>query len=873
MKEYLFSKAVDQSLLKSGLTVPKEACEKMQVSLGVVLEKGQYRNISIKIDDKTFEAKFVNVNFAETITDRTVFQIRYSSQSEICLYLNSKYPQISEFIANHNSDEKLIIPSDIQESIDVYAIDGEMLEFKDKRSGSAVLEAFYKYLGPVNSLGGYERSYKLVLYKVLFESIRDGLPTSTDKIAELFRDYYIERIQQGKVPDINVSRAIADPVNSSVKDTLDVILKNPYNVIHQKGFMSIENDQGKEYFKLSSELNDVIDDHEIDKILDIVEQKLKLYYSSIDIGDGGKLREVIDKFINGYVDAKKGSFSGSPFGTFVRSEIPNAIYNTGIVDTQKYLITGSVGQGNWATIPWICIFDRSITTSATKGVYIVYLLSRTGDSLYLTFNQGCTDIKNIHGKAGAIKIMRQKAREIAARIDSRGFNTDENINLGQGLTDLGELYQKGTIFYKEYKRGLVPSEQVLREDLSKMMDIYKEYVGEKPKIELSDSTPVLRRDQNVSIKEDIEYIKKYIAAKGFSYNDGLIEDFYLSLKSKPFVILAGTSGTGKTRLVKLFAGAVGAYAKESGGNGRFKLVSVRPDWSDSTDLFGHTDLNGNYIAGAIIDFVKEAKENRDYPYFLCLDEMNLSRVEYYLSDFLSLIETRTNVNGEIKTYKLTLDKAAEKDYPDLYIPENLYVIGTVNMDETTFPFSKKVLDRANTIEFSYVDLIPSFSSDAEAAAPLNKGNDFFKSQYLVLGTDVKSEQQELARRVSVDLQSINKVLQQANAHVGYRVRDEIVFYMLNNDTAKLLDYDTAFDYEIMQKILPRIQGSSEGIKNMMCELFKMFAGDYSGFSQSYIWKQMDDYINKKSCKYTNSAKKLCYMMRRFEEDGFTSYWL
>ncbi len=735
-----------------------------------------------------------------------------------------------------------------------------------------ILSSFYKYLGPINSLGGYERSYKLVFYKSYCESLKRGEATTIEHIAGLFRDYYINRIHQGKVPDLNVSKAIANPEESTLKDVLDVILKNPFNVIQNKGFFRIEKKDGQDCFQMVPELAAVMNDAEIDKILDIVERKLKLYYSSIDNGAEGKLREVIDKFLNGYVEAKKGSFTGSPFGTFVRSEIPNAIYNTGLVDPQNYLITGSVGQGNWATIPWICIFDRSITTTATKGVYIVYLLSKTGESLYLTFNQGCTDIKNAHGKMGAIKIMRERAAEIAARIDSRGFNADEDIDLGQGLTDLGEMYQKGTIFYKEYKRGAVPSETELQQDLSKMMDIYREYAGVKPKT----STEVIyatKGEDALSIKGDIEQIKKYIAVKGFSYNDGLIEDFYLSLKSKPFVILAGTSGTGKTRLVKLFAGAVGAYAKESGGNGRFKLVSVRPDWSDSTDLFGHTDLNGNYIPGAIIDFVKEAKENREYPYFLCLDEMNLSRVEYYLSDFLSLIETRTNVNGEIKTYKLTLDKAAEKDYPDLYIPENLYVIGTVNMDETTFPFSKKVLDRANTIEFSYVDLLPNFSSSAEAVVPLNKGNDFFKSQYLVLGTDVKPEQQELAKRVSADIQNINKVLQQANAHVGYRVRDEIVFYMLNNDTAKLLDYDTAFDYEIMQKILPRIQGSSEGIKNMMCDLFKMFAGDYSGFSQSYIWKQMDDCINNKSCKYKNSAQKLCYMMRRFEEDGFTSYWL
>ena len=96
---------------------------------------------------------------------------------------------------------------------------------------------------------------------------------------------------------------------------------------------------------------------------------------------------------------------------------------------------------------------------------------------------------------------------------------------------------------------------------------------------------------NLSPKETIDYIKDFIVSKGFSYEGNLIENFYLSLKSKPFTILAGTSGTGKTKLVKLFAEAIGANEAK----GRYKMVSVRPDWSDGSDLFGHTDLNGNFI--------------------------------------------------------------------------------------------------------------------------------------------------------------------------------------------------------------------------------------------------------------------------------------
>lgn len=371
-------------------------------------------------------------------------------------------------------------------------------------------------------------------------------------------------------------------------------------------------------------------------------------------------------------------------------------------------------------------------------------------------------------------------------------------------------------------------------------------------------------EEEMKTKDILEKIKQYIAAKGFTYKDNLVENFYLSLKSKPFVILAGTSGTGKTKLVKLFAEAIGA---------NYKLVSVRPDWSDSSDLFGHVNLNNEFVPGAIIDYVKRAELDSGNPYFLCLDEMNLARVEYYLSDFLSIIETRHRNGNGIVTDEIILDKVAEKKYGKVILPDNLYVIGTVNMDETTFPFSKKVLDRANTIEFSYVDLVPDFEEEHDSIDPVSQKNDFLVTEYITLKADTDGKDRELIVKVCEELQDINMILQKANAHVGYRVRDEIVFYMLNNNDAELLNYEEAFDFEIMQKILPRIQGSSGAVKEMLCELFKKFAGDYTGLSQASISEQMQEYINGKNCKYRRSAEKICYMMRRFEEDGFTSYWL
>lgn len=603
-----------------------------------------------------------------------------------------------------------------------------------------------------------------------------------------------------------------------------------------------------------------------------------------------KLKELFYKFINEYSDelaeARAREDFKRPFGNLVRHDIAQMIQEK--VNRSIYKVKGSVGAGRWTDVPWIAVFDTRITSSAQRGVYIVYLLNKDTKELYLTLNQGATDVAQEGGSGSEGKLaftgiatasndkttgsLKAKADGIRNVICGRSKLESGAINTGS------KAYDAGCIYFKKYSLLSLPEDAELFDDLYRFVEAYRLYYElvfnqQKDEDKMITTVNNIGEINQMFIKDQIECIKRYIAGKGFTYSDDLIENFYLSLKSKPFVILAGTSGTGKTRLVRLFAEAIGATAE----NGRYKLVSVRPDWSDSSDLFGHVNLQGEFKPGAIIDFVKEASKNTDKPYFLCLDEMNLARVEYYLSDFLSIIETRkkNKETDEIVTDEIKLDMAAQAEYGGLYLPENLYVIGTVNMDETTFPFSKKVLDRANTIEFSYVDLNPDFSLEAEETEEIELGNDFLKAEYIVLKADVDAADYDYISKVCTELQDINRILQEANAHVGYRVRDEIVFYMLNNEKAKLLSYEEALDNEIMQKILPRIQGSGAAIKELLCELFKKFAGDYSGISQDSAWKQMKTYIetNEKNCKYKKSAEKICYMMRRFEEDGFTSYWL
>lgn len=738
-------------------------------------------------------------------------------------------------------------------------------------------QEFFDYLGKADSLVGYKKSYKLVFYKIFFERISDlGTVNVTDLVCD-FKDFYLKRKTAGLISDFDVDSTIANIEDSSFDSVYKLILKYPFNFIASKGFITLEKTGDEEYFKLNNKLFTELSQQDIDYILELVTQKISLYYGTID-KDSKKIDTFVNKILNEYIEAKQQVFAGNPMGNYFRNDIPETIYKTGIVDKNKYLITGSVGQGNWATIPWICIFDKSITTSATKGVYIVYLLSKDGNTLYLTFNQGCTDIRNKHNRNKTIEIMRNNAAQIVSRIDNRGFKSDEDIALGTGLTELGVLYQKGTIFYKAYHKGNVPEETELRDDLSKMIAIYKEYVEIISKDDTAEKeSTVTGGEKSLSIAEIVNNIKDYITAKGFNYTDGLIENFYLSLKAKPFVILAGISGTGKTRLVRLFAEAVGATE----ANSRYKMVAVRPDWSDSSDLFGHVDLNSRFIPGVIIDFIKQAEIDSKNPYFLCLDEMNLARVEYYLSDILSVIETRGFIDGKIVSAPLVsesyygADQNAAGKYGIVRLPENLYLVGTVNMDETTFPFSRKVLDRANTIEFSYVDLMPIINDYNENYSALNLDNSFLKTEYLLLKECCDSFDD--IQLYCAELQSINKILQQANAHIGYRVRDEFIFYLVNNKKYGLLAENEAFDNGLMQKILPRIQGSSAVIKSMLSDLFKYCAGDFSGYNE-----QTDNLSNRmhavlkesgRKIKYRRSAEKIELMTRRLEEDGFTSYWI
>ena len=331
----------------------------------------------------------------------------------------------------------------------------------------------------------------------------------------------------------------------------------------------------------------------------------------------------------------------------------------------------------------------------------------------------------------------------------------------------------------------------------------------------------------------IDNALKYIHAAGFTYSDELLKDYYICLKAKPFVILAGMSGTGKTQITRLFAKAIGAH---------FQLISVSSAWKSDADLLGYYDKTaGEFRETRFVTIIRHAlasyKQGKPDMYFICLDEMNLARVEHYFAKFLSAMEGTT-----VEDRKILLDGTGEV----LYWPPNLFFVGTVNMDETTFTFSDKVLDRANSIEFT-MSLDDIFAESVKRVPPdpmILTFPEFMAAKKDLFDPTVR----EVSKRWRGEIAALWKMLEPSNFHFGFRIRDEIELYIAN--AAGLLEERVAFDLSVKQKILPKISGRGDSLKMLLIN--------------------MQDYFTEK--KYRHSAKKVEEMKRRLIRDDFTGYY-
>lgn len=325
--------------------------------------------------------------------------------------------------------------------------------------------------------------------------------------------------------------------------------------------------------------------------------------------------------------------------------------------------------------------------------------------------------------------------------------------------------------------------------------------------------------------------------------------YITAIKSKPFLLLAGISGTGKSRIVRELARACwdegsGEYKAQKPKN--FQMVQVKPNWHDSSDLIGYVSRvsgKAEFVAGEFLKFVARAWEDTETPYFLCLDEMNLAPVEQYFAEYLSVIESRKSHEDGTVTTDPIVEKADEEWYFNLTasltsnedirkqfnkegicIPQNLIVVGTVNMDETTFSFSRKVLDRAMTIEMNEVDLHGGLTERNERIGKLGTAELVGSA---VEGMDVYNDYTNVCDIALDYLQKVNDVLEGTPFKVAYRTRNEFLLYVVNNlpyckdENGKDLEQGyvvaRALDEITSMKVLSRIEGDDTKISDKLLD--------------------------------------------------------
>lgn len=371
--------------------------------------------------------------------------------------------------------------------------------------------------------------------------------------------------------------------------------------------------------------------------------------------------------------------------------------------------------------------------------------------------------------------------------------------------------------------------------------------------------------------------------------------YITAIKSKPFLLLAGISGTGKSRIVRELARACWDEDSEEFKAQKpknFEMIQVKPNWHDSSELIGYVSrINGErYVVGPFLRFLVKAIQNPQTPHFLCLDEMNLAPVEQYFAEYLSVIESRkVNADGVVVTdpivdfeqtdaYKSLIDQLftddeerkaylTEENGKRLSLPANLIVVGTVNMDETTFSFSRKVLDRAMTIEMNEVNLDAGLTERYEHIGKLGYEELIGTA---VEGVDVYSDNQEVCDKALIYLKAVNAVLEGTPFKVAYRTRNEFLLYVVNNLPYNKDEEDNeltegyviarALDEVTNMKILSRIEGDDTKVTDGLLENLKRSITEE-------LTKISDEFAAEKSV----SLKKLDEMKQRLSS-GYTSFW-
>ena len=359
-----------------------------------------------------------------------------------------------------------------------------------------------------------------------------------------------------------------------------------------------------------------------------------------------------------------------------------------------------------------------------------------------------------------------------------------------------------------------------------------------------------------------------IEKSGLLFSQKTITRFIASLLTKPFVILSGLSGSGKTKLAQAFAQWI------CQDDSQYCIVPVGADWTNREPLLGFPNAlkPDEYIKpdNRVLDVIIQANSNPELPCFLILDEMNLSHVERYFADFLSVMESNESI-------PLFAEGTVNNGVPSkLRLPSNLFIIGTVNIDETTYMFSPKVLDRANTIEFRVTKAeIENFfenQKEVEMSELTTKGASMAGS-FLDLSQNRDFEEHDM-KQINATLISFFEQLKKTGAEFGYRSANEII-RLINQLTVidENLSAHEKLDIAIMQKLLPKLHGSRRKLTPILITLggFCVDNEKIKNIEKEIFGVDYFDFDSNENVKYPLSLDKITRMYKGAVDNGFASY--
>ncbi|MEP7267744.1 MAG: DUF3578 domain-containing protein [Saprospiraceae bacterium] len=370
-------------------------------------------------------------------------------------------------------------------------------------------------------------------------------------------------------------------------------------------------------------------------------------------------------------------------------------------------------------------------------------------------------------------------------------------------------------------------------------------------------------------------VNSKIKLSGLHISDKLLSRFTSSLLTKPFVILTGLSGSGKTKLAHAFAMWICEHSSQ------YCIVPVGADWTNREPLLGFPNAlkDKDYVKpdNGVLDLILDANKNTDKPYFLILDEMNLSHVERYFADFLSVMESKNKI-------ALHSGDSEWNNVPtEIGFPKNLFIIGTVNIDETTYMFSPKVLDRASVIEFRVTEkemrgyLGSNSQINLEMLEAEGKG---MAQDFVAIAKDLSLETND-ANELNKALMSFFLELKKTGAEFGYRSASEILrFAAVVNKIDATWSVTDIIDAAIMQKLLPKLHGSRKKLSSVIITLSKLciencstdFKDKDEAFLETYFSAEKEIAVGDATkIIYPLSFEKLVRMYHNLINNGFTSY--